>query len=323
MLLGVLLASAFVAKRELLRPLREAELILRIVESDKDLTKALRPPREYKEFIWGVALSGPRLEKIIQEHGLYPSKYARDPRLAVDAMRDDMDVDIWSNYFDPDYDDPNEARTARVSITWRDKDPETALAVVRELAATIENEQADERDEAFRLGGEDAAEMADRAEDHLVSVRQQIVRDELAQLHATGRAQAMLGVELNDLRATAKKLERETDDVNKEATRVELEVAWEKDNAGIRFEMVEPGVVLPREGGGRLSTAITASAIVVVTVFLGSLLLGAFESRVREPSDVARLGLPLLGALPPFPGDRVGNLAARLRTEDRLRLDER
>jgi hypothetical protein len=111
--------------------------------------------------------------------------------------------------------------------------------------------------------------------------------------------------------------------VNKEATRVEFQAAWEKASAGIRFELLEPGVVLPRKGVGLLSTLISALIIMLGAFALGGLLAGAFELRVREPADVARLGLPLLGTVPAFAGDRVGSLAARLRTEDRLRLGER
>jgi hypothetical protein len=322
LLLGVFFATLFVLKRELLRPPFTAELVLRIVESDKDLTKDLRPPRAYKDFIWGVCLSGPQLTKIIEAHKLYPTYYRRDPQLAVEAMRDDLDLEIWGNYFDPDYFDPNEARTARVSISWHHRDPELALTVVRELAAVIDKEQSDERNEAFRAGGVGIAEVADRAEDRVSAMRQTIVRDEIAFLHASGERRAQLSVTLHDLREQVKKLQLQTDEVRKEASRVQIEAAWEKTSSGIRFELLEPGVVLPREGGGPISTTFTAIIIVLGTFLLGGLLAGAFEVRVRDGADIARLGLPLLGTVQSFRGDRVGSLAARLRTEDRLRLGE-
>jgi hypothetical protein len=323
LVLGVCFATLFVLKRQLLKPPFTAELILRIVESDKDLTKDLRPPRAYKDFIWGVCLSGPRLTKIIQTHKLYPTYYQRDPQLAVEAMRDDLELEIWGNYFDPDYYDPDEARTARVSITWHDRDPALALSVVRELAAVIDKEQSDERNEAFRIGGEGITEAADRAEERVTTMHRTIVRDGIELLHASGERRAQLSVTIHDLREQEKKLQLQTDEVRREASRLRIEAAWERTSSGIRFELLEPGVVLPREGGGVISTIGTAIIVVLGTLLLGGLLIGAFEVRVRDGADVARLGLPLLGTMPSFRGDRVGSLAARLRTEDRLRLGER
>jgi len=43
----------------------------------------------------------------------------------------------------------------------------------------------------------------------------------------------------------------------------------------------------------------------------GTLVLGAFDPRVHDGDDVARLGLPMLGQLPAFRGDDVGALRAR------------
>jgi hypothetical protein len=54
------------------------------------------------------------------------------------------------------------------------------------------------------------------------------------------------------------------------------------------------------------------TAVVGTGALLGSaLLLGAFDSRVHEPDDVARLGLPVLGHLPGFAGDNVGSMRTR------------
>ena len=49
----------------------------------------------------------------------------------------------------------------------------------------------------------------------------------------------------------------------------------------------------------------------VITVVLVSLFVGAFDSRVHDLDDVARLGIPIVGHIPRFPGDRVGSLRER------------
>jgi hypothetical protein len=54
------------------------------------------------------------------------------------------------------------------------------------------------------------------------------------------------------------------------------------------------------------------AVVVGVGALLGSaLVLGAFDSRVHDTDDVERLGLPVLGHVPGFPGDTVGSLEAR------------
>jgi hypothetical protein len=51
---------------------------------------------------------------------------------------------------------------------------------------------------------------------------------------------------------------------------------------------------------------IGTGALVGATLFLG-----AFDPRVHDTDDVARRGLPVLGHVPGFSGDRVGSLRAR------------
>jgi hypothetical protein len=61
-------------------------------------------------------------------------------------------------------------------------------------------------------------------------------------------------------------------------------------------------------------------AVVVGTGALigATLVIGTFDSRVHDTDDVARLGLPVLGQIPRFPGDNVGSLQARGATRARV-----
>src|SRR5205814_558689 len=57
-------------------------------------------------------------------------------------------------------------------------------------------------------------------------------------------------------------------------------------------------------------------AMIAVVVGIGSLLgaalvVGAFDPRVHDTDDVARLGLPVLGHVPGFAGDHIGALRSR------------
>ena len=79
---------------------------------------------------------------------------------------------------------------------------------------------------------------------------------------------------------------------------------------GAGFFGIYRNIVLP------LSMPAFVVVMILVVVGIGSLLgsallIGAFDSRVHDVDDVARLGLPVLGHVPGFPGDGVGSLTVR------------
>ncbi|MEO6953900.1 MAG: hypothetical protein ABI321_19010 [Polyangia bacterium] len=323
LIIAIVSCVGFVAKRELRPPKRRAVMSLRIVESDFDLTTAVRPQRDYVDYIWGVFLSGPHLEKLIKEYGLYPEKYERDPQLAVEAMRDDLDIEVWRNYFlEQHYDDDAEARSVRFSISWEDKDPQLALSVVRALSKVIIEAQTEERREIFQVGQQDFADAAAAAAQRLdvVQHEQSIRRAQLDR--AVGDKFARLTVELHDLAAVEKEQGKRLEEMSDTKSRFELEAAWEQQRSGLRFELIDPGFVEPKAGGPR---QLVASVVLVFTAvcFLASMMFGAFEVKIRQPSDVRRLGVPLLGAVPSFTGDEPGSLVQRLAAADKIRLEKR
>ena len=322
-LIALLSCAGFVAKRELRAPKRRAAMSMRIVEADFDLTTAVRPQRDYVDYIWGVFLSGPRLQKVIEEYELYPEKYKLDPQLAVEAMRDDLEVEVWRNYFlEQHYDDDVEARSVRFSISWQDHDPVLVLSVVQALGQVVIAAQTEERREIFQLGQADLAEAASAAAQRLdvVQHEQSIRRRQLDT--AGGDKLAHLSVELRDLAAEEKEQGKRLDEMTDSKSRFELEAAWEQQRSGLRFEIVDPGYVEAKGGGPRQLVA-SVILVFVAVAFLSAMMFGAFEVKIRLPADVQRLGIPLLGAVPSFTGDKPGSLVERLATADALRLEKR
>jgi capsular polysaccharide biosynthesis protein len=64
----------------------------------------------------------------------------------------------------------------------------------------------------------------------------------------------------------------------------------------------------PQRGFVLMMVGLVIGAGTLVAV---ALVLGAFDSRVHESDDVARLGLPVLGHVPGFAGDNVGSMQTR------------
>src|SRR5207244_1584201 len=95
-----------------------SRIVLRVLEGDVDIATAPRPKGKLREYVADVAFSSARLGELIRKRDLYPRERARDPSFAmpIEAMRDDIEVEVWRNYFleQRSVDDP--ARSARIAI---------------------------------------------------------------------------------------------------------------------------------------------------------------------------------------------------------------
>ena len=318
LLCAVLAAVGFVAKRILVPQPRVAKISFRLIEADLDLTAALHPRKSYLDYLWGVHLSSPHLLEVIKAYDLYPDTYARDPRLAVEALRDDLDVKVWRNYFiEEHYDNDDEARSVRFSVEWKSKDPRV-LEVVQALGRTIVAAQTEERRQVFRLGQQEVLDATDLAAERLAVLRRAISERKIALARGEAKLRPQLRVELSDLRAEEKLQQKRMEEMDSGKSRFEITAALEHQRSGLRFEMVDPGYVVAGSDGP-VSMALTAVFIFIGAGFLSALLLGAFETTIRQAEDVRRLGIPVLASIAPFPGDTAGTLTERLRAEDRLR----
>ena len=76
-------------------------------------------------------------------------------------------------------------------------------------------------------------------------------------------------------------------------------------------EVVEEHRADRADHGGFVFVLVVAVVLAIGSLLGSALILGVFDSRIHDLEDVARLGLPVLGHLPGFPGDQVGSLEAR------------
>jgi hypothetical protein len=97
-----------------------SRVIYRVTENDLDETTAPRPARQLREYVREVAFSNPRLLDVMTTYGLFVRERARDPNLAVEAMRDAISVEVWRNYFFEGARGGEANRSARLSIDFED-----------------------------------------------------------------------------------------------------------------------------------------------------------------------------------------------------------
>ncbi|HEX6276479.1 MAG TPA: hypothetical protein VFZ53_25735, partial [Polyangiaceae bacterium] len=108
----------------------------------------------------GVFTSEPLLA-IIRRHGLYPSLAAKNPRAALDSFREDIEVDVYQNYFVESREPGTTPRSARVAVSYHSPEREKALAVTRELGALIKERETRLRREQAERNAQEAGRTRD------------------------------------------------------------------------------------------------------------------------------------------------------------------
>jgi hypothetical protein len=313
--LALLVAAAAAGARARKTRVYRSRVVLRVTEGDLDAATAPRPNKQLRAYVLGVAFSSARLAGVIRQFELYPRERARDPSLAlaVEAMRDDLDVEVWRNYFVEARQLDDAGRSARVAVAFEHRDPQVALDVTRRLGAlVVEQEEETRRAQADAAAAHAAAAVSD-ARDELTRRRATIAA------HKAGPLTPLARVELADLQKSLEPLEARLHELEQRKAAFDLRAQLERHQLGLRFELVDPGQAA-RLGWSKPRELATVGAIVFVAALpLAVLFVGAFDARVRDADDVRRLGLEPLGALERFAGDNMGALDARLRRRDGAR----
>ncbi len=270
------------------------------------------PFEQLKEYVANVLLPDNALLALIEKRT--PGRADKFGKAFVlEGFRDNFEILIWKNSF-AYYDeaDPDARKSARIGIEVTDLDPDNAFEIARDLASiAIASHDAQRR----IVTGQLAAELDAFREQLLLKVDESAAEmtqkeDALAKAKRAGDNQlaATLIVELTNLTYQRKEYEKEFKAVDLSPELFADQLTDAKLDISINVvDQVRPEKV---EQSGMILAMIIA--VIGTGAFLGSaLVLGAFDSRVHETDDVTRLGLPVLGHVPRFPGDQVGSLRAR------------
>jgi hypothetical protein len=312
-LLSILGAAAFVGWRSRAVQSYTARAVLRVTEGDFDPLTSPNTRRKLRSYVLEAALTNPRLLEIIKKHHLYPLLVHDDPNAAVWALRNDMRVDVYMNYFlvERGVDDP--PRTARIALSYRGRDPAVAQSVVRELSRIVEeNEHLTRQTEAEQVVAV-LDQAVDEAARNLSDARRDMVERSIALDRAPKAKAVALRVQIDQLGRSIVGLELQLKDAIENKHRFDIRARFEEEQRGIRFDVVDTRI--------EESTMVWSSRTVKLAVMglLGLLLalpmaaigLGALDSRVYDSDDVGRLGMHSVGIIPAYAGDTIGTLAER------------
>lgn len=312
--LAVLITGALTFKIATRAQTFDAEVVLALREGTigtRDHTGM--PLGELKELVVSVLLPDNKLEELIERRNLHRLRKKLGMAWAVEELRQQITVEVWRNsyiYYDPEF--PNRDPSARIGITVMDGDPDFAFLLAHDIATIVMQSVRERRMfYAERIASGVAVErdaMAKRlTELELERTRTMVVFSKARRANKEGVAQAL------NLRLT------EIDEQQQDAEKSMSQLTTSQDAIADRIAAAGLDLVIELVGEKRPNRPPSRGlliSIIATIVGLGSLLgaavvIGAFDSRVHDIDDVERLGLPVLGHVPGFPGDHVGSLEAR------------
>lgn len=316
--LPVLLLTAVLASLILYRVLNKprtyfAEVVLAMTEGTMSGTRTGLPAAQLHEYVSAFLLSDHNVNQVIEAHDLFPLRKQLGPEFAITELRMQTQIEIWRNSFVFYHEWDSQARkSVRIGITFMDNDPERAFRVATALAHTALATHETERHRVTSVIARQVRNTRDKLQAELRDLVTAIAMKQaalaMAQRDKNQSLAAALHVDLTALDSRVKTAEEHLTAIAQSPDQIADEIA--EAGLDLSFEIVEER---RPEVPEHSAFALTLVAIVLVTGTLAvcALLVAAFDIRIHDTDDVERLGLPVLGHVPAFPGDHVGSLRAR------------
>jgi capsular polysaccharide biosynthesis protein len=270
------------------------------------------PFEELKEYVASVLIPDSELEKLLEARS--PGRIDKVGRaFAIEQLRGRIVVSIWKNSFVYYTDaESNTAKSARIGIEVTDEDPDHAHEIAHELAEIAIRTHEERQAKVTKQLADDVAEIRDRLDARLEEISKQISTKQEGLIKARKETKNELAALLVvDLAALAHEQKTAQADLAKVAASPDA-LADQISAAQLDTTISIVDDVRPEPYQQSPMVLAMIIAVILVVSFIGAaLVLGAFDTRVHETDDVTRLGLPVLGHVPGFPGDHVGSLEAR------------
>jgi capsular polysaccharide biosynthesis protein len=311
LLLAAILTGGIMYKLATKQKVVEAEVVLMLREPENtDQRETGLPVNELRAYVLNRLMPKARLSEIIERHNLFHLRHKLGIDYAIEELKSQMEITIWKNEFI--YAEDPGGRSARIGIAVSDTDPDRALVIARDLAQVVIDTATEKRQQAADALSKVIARQREELQQRSSDLAQQISEkqaklDEANQLHHDAIARS-LEIELNGLAKEAKQVDQDL--TTYAGTADALAGSMAANGLDMTLSIVDEE--RPERPPSHTFELIMIGVVVGLCALLGSaLLIGAFDSRVHDTDDVERLGLPVLGHVPGFPGDRLGSLAAR------------
>jgi hypothetical protein len=283
------------------------------------------PLMDLAELVSRVLIPDAELAALIEKRDLHRLRRTLGMPWAIGEMRDAIHVESWRNsfiYYDPEL--PNREASARVGITVADDDPDRAFLLAKDVAAIVIAQVRERRIKLARQVAGDVAAWRDAMHSRMVELERERTERMVAHARALSADKQSLAHAIHLRLMEIDSQQRAVEKTLTEIAHSQEALADRIAEAGLDLVVEVVGERRPPRPENQGLVLVMTLAVVGVGVFLVvALVLGAFDSRVHDSDDVARLGLPVLGHVPPFAGDRSGSLEARGVHRSRIPLVQR
>ena len=212
--------------------------VLRVVETERDPENLPRPRRQLADYVrQGVFTSKPLLE-LIHRYGLYPSLSRKNPRAALDSFREDIDVEVYRNYFVEERSVDTPPRSARLSVSYSGPSRDVAVGVTRDLGSLIVQHEIEMRRAQSARAADYAKREVELAQQALLTRRAAMTSKRAEVERAAGR-EPKLQVEFVSLLVSLAALERRQNESERREATLSLGASLEGRGLGMSFEVVD------------------------------------------------------------------------------------
>jgi hypothetical protein len=281
--------------------------LLRAIESDRVATDTPHGKRALRDHVLHNTFSNGRLFEIIQRHGLYPALARKDPNAAVNSFREDIEVEVYRNYFVEERSPEEPPRSARIAVRFKSEDRALALAVTRELGALIVEHEAQARQAQAQAAVRQANGALERMRSEFQSRQKRMTERLLALSNQRNPRDLLEVVSLGDELET---IDGRLGALETSQAALEVGAAFEQRRIGLRFEVIERGTIPDAEGVDPEDAVGLGLLTFVFGLPLVGLGVAAFDTKLRSGEDLSHLRLRSLGALR-RPERRRGHIAWR------------
>jgi hypothetical protein len=313
LLLAALLTAGLVYRMLTKPQLHIARVVLALSEGEASQRNAPLPMRDLRAYVTTVLMPAAEMIALCEERDLFPLRRKLGNEFALTELWDITEVEIFRNYFLFEQSQMPE-RSARIAITVTWNDPDEAYEIAHALSTMVINSAAAERQRAAQVIADDADRARGVAHGQVEDLEAQLARlsSQLAAAEDAGLAGKVEALKLES--ATIESSLRRARESLSALTRVtsadQLQAAVYDAGLGLDVQMVEERKPEPAAPRG-YRTAVLAVMIFLVLSIVVALFVGAFDTRIHDLDDVTRLGIPVVGQVPGFPGDDVGSLRER------------
>jgi len=249
----------------------EANVVLALTEGATG-DRSTIPFDQLRGYVASVLMPDAKLKILVEKRNLHRLRRKFGEQYALTELREQIEIEIWKNTFlIYDEGEANTLKSARIGLTVTEGDPDLAFELAHDLASIVIESHEEQRKKVADYLARDVNLMREKMSARLADVETAISVKQTAAI--TAKQDGKLGLTTT-------------------------------------LTVVEERRPPPQEQS--LFVLIIVAVVVGTGALIGSaVFLGAFDSRVHDTDDISRLGLPVLGHVPGFPGDHVGSLGAR------------